>query len=101
MARLRPGDPEPASVISLGYAEPVKSLRPSDTSTAHADIGRRIVLRAAGGIALAAAQMPALARVVASATAEPSPTPRLTDGPFYPVAFDRNPTTSLIVGPLL
>ena len=25
----------------------------------------------------------------------------MTDGPFYPVAFDRKPTTSLIVGPLL
>ena len=59
------------------------------------------MLRAAGGIALAAAQMPAPARVVASVPSEPAPTPRLTDGPFYPVAFDRNPTTSLIVGPLL
>src|SRR5690349_7991880 len=67
----------------------------------HADRARRLVLRAAGGLALSAAQLPGLARVVAATASEPTPTPRMTDGPFYPVAFDRNPTTSLIVGPLL
>jgi protocatechuate 3,4-dioxygenase, beta subunit len=78
-------------------------MRSSDRSPTASLSGtrRRIVLRAAGGLALAAAQAPALARILAAAVAEPAPTPRLTDGPFYPVAFDRNPTTSLIVGPLL
>ena len=59
------------------------------------------MLRTAGGVALAATQLSALARVVASTVSEPASTPRMTDGPFYPVAFDRNPTASLIVGPLL
>jgi protocatechuate 3,4-dioxygenase beta subunit len=63
--------------------------------------GRRVVLRTVGGLALAALHVPAFARVLATAAADPPPTPRMTDGPFYPVAFDRNPTTSLIVGPLL
>ena len=78
-------------------------MRSSDRSPTASLSGtrRRIVLGAAGGLALAAAQAPALARVVAAVVSEPAPTPRLTDGPFYPVAFDRNPTTSLIVGPLL
>jgi protocatechuate 3,4-dioxygenase beta subunit len=76
-----------------------RSERPS--AKLHADPARRLVLRTAGGVALAAAQLPALARVVAASASEPPSTPRMTDGPFYPVAFDRNPTTSLIVGPLL
>ena len=70
-------------------------------ATPQADRGRRLVLRTAGGVALAAAQAPALARIITAAVSEPASTPRMTDGPFYPVAFDRNPTTSLIVGPLL
>ena len=68
------------------------------SSTRH---GRRVALRTAGGLALGAWQVPAFARILATATAEPPPTPRMTDGPFYPVAFDRDPTTSLIVGSLL
>jgi len=70
-------------------------------TTSPAGRGRRGALRAAGGLVLATAHLPALARVLASTAANPPPTPRMTDGPFYPVAFDRNPTTSLIVGPLL
>jgi protocatechuate 3,4-dioxygenase, beta subunit len=75
--------------------------RSSPSHAPQADHGRRLVLRTAGGVALVATQVPALARVVAAAVSEPPSTPRMTDGPFYPVAFDRNPTTSLIVGPLL
>ena len=63
---------------------------------------RRSLIRAAGAVGLAGLQLPALGRVLGSpAAASPAPTPGLTDGPFYPVAFDRNPTTTLIVGPML
>ena len=65
-----------------------------------AEPGRRIVLGAAGVLALAALHRPLAARVLENGSSAPVPTPRLTDGPFYPVAFDRNPTTTLIVGPL-
>jgi protocatechuate 3,4-dioxygenase beta subunit len=66
-----------------------------------AEPGRRLVLGAAGVLALASLHCPLAARVLEDAgSSAPPPTPRLTDGPFYPVAFDRNPTTTLIVGPL-
>ena len=96
-------DPAAASANALGYAESMKPIPRSNPSQTvlPADRARRLVVRTAGGIALAAAQLPALARVVAATASEPASTPRMTDGPFYPVAFDRNPTPSLIVGPLL
>ena len=63
---------------------------------------RRGLIRAAGAVGLAGLQLPALGRVLGSpAAASPAPTPRLTDGPFYPIAFDRNPTTTLIAGAML
>jgi protocatechuate 3,4-dioxygenase beta subunit len=45
-------------------------------------------------------QLPALGRVLEPAEAAPAPTPRLTDGPFYPPAFAPDPSASLIVGPM-
>jgi len=69
------------------------------TASGLAEPGRRIVLGAAGVLAFATMHPPLGARVLENTgSSAPAPTPRLTDGPFYPVAFDRNPTTTLIVG---
>ena len=63
---------------------------------------RRGLVGAAAVLGLSSLSSPTLARIVAVApAARPVPTPRLTDGPFYPVAFDRAPTTTLIGGPLV
>ncbi|MEP7057897.1 MAG: intradiol ring-cleavage dioxygenase [Caldimonas sp.] len=62
---------------------------------------RRMLMRGVGAIGLASLQLPALARVLGSPLpAAPAATPRLTDGPFYPVAFEPSPTTTLIIGAL-
>jgi protocatechuate 3,4-dioxygenase beta subunit len=60
---------------------------------------RRALEIGATAFSAVALPLPALARVLAPVAA-PAATPRLTDGPFYPVAFDREPVTSLIVGGL-
>jgi len=62
---------------------------------------RRDLIRAVAALGVAGLPWRALGRVLETPVpAAPAPTPRLTDGPFYPVAFDRSPTVSLIAGPL-
>ena len=60
---------------------------------------RRALTVGASALVSIALPLPSRARVVGPAASPPA-TPRLTDGPFYPVAFDGRPTTTLIVGPL-
>jgi protocatechuate 3,4-dioxygenase beta subunit len=62
---------------------------------------RRRVLRASAGAALASLGVPALARVLAPDATAPTPTPRFTEGPFYPPTFELRPATSLVVGALV
>jgi len=63
---------------------------------------RRDLLFSAAALGLSVPWRPAFARMVSLAqTAAPAPTPRLTDGPYYPVAFERAPTTTLVTGPLV
>lgn len=66
-----------------------------------APVQRRLVLRATAALTLAGLARPAASRVLDTAATAPSPTPRLTDGPFYPVAFAAAPSRTLVVGPLL
>jgi protocatechuate 3,4-dioxygenase beta subunit len=61
---------------------------------------RRRILHASAGVVLSSLGAPALARVLASSGAA-TPTPRFTEGPFYPPTFAAQPTTTLLVGTLV
>ena len=66
------------------------------------NLPRRDLVRAATALGLSSLSRPTLARIVDPArAAAPAPTPPLTDGPYYPVAFDRAQTDTLIKGPLV
>lgn len=66
------------------------------------NLPRRDFVRAAAALGLTGLSRPALTRVVATAPAGTfASTPRLTDGPYYPVAFERAPTATLLRGPLV
>lgn len=73
---------------------------PDARTAATPDRDRRRLVGLAGALGLAAWPGAGIGRIVAPAAAEPAPTPRLTDGPFYPPAFAPNPTSTLIVGPM-
>jgi protocatechuate 3,4-dioxygenase beta subunit len=63
---------------------------------------RRQAMRAAATLALAGLPWHVLARVVDAADGDaPAATPRLTDGPYYPVAFARDPGVTLVTGALV
>ena len=66
------------------------------------DRARRRLIASLGFTSLGSLHLPSLARVLTPLGPQemPAPTPRLTDGPFYPPAFAPNPTTSLIIGAL-
>jgi protocatechuate 3,4-dioxygenase beta subunit len=64
---------------------------------------RRELVRIASACAAASLGAPALvlARVLEPAAGRPAPTPLVTDGPYYPPAFDPAPSRTLVVGPLV